>query len=80
MSRVLCVSVQLASSDHPQVVWRASGKVHLLVHTQVLVDLGEAASGQDLDRVEVAVLGLPDCLRRDPHRTQLVAQLPVFSQ
>lgn len=80
MTRVQGISVELAGSYDTQHLRRTPSQTHLLAHAEVLVDLCKAASGQDLDWVEVAVLGLPDSLRGDAHGTQLVLKFLVLSK
>lgn len=74
------VSVELTGGYYSQHVWGASCESHLLVHAQMLVDLRQTASWEDLDRVSVTVLHMSDRLSRNAHLLKLSPQLTIFRQ
>ena len=74
------IAIELAGGNDAQHVRGTARQAHLLVDSQVFVDLREVACRQDLDGVGVCVLHVMDGLRCDAHLVEATAELVIFRQ
>ena len=74
------MGVELTSGDDSEHVRRPTRELHLLAHTQSLVDLDEVLGREDLHRVLMLMLNMADGLSVNVSHSERVSHLVVLRE